>query len=47
MVENDRERKMKIVLFGCKDTSLHFAKRLFEVGYEITLVTISYKLGKK
>lgn len=35
----------KLVLFGCKDTTLHVAKSLKEIGYEITLVTISPQKG--
>ena len=38
---------MKIQLFGCKDTTLHVAKSIKELGAEIHLVTISPIKGKE
>jgi methionyl-tRNA formyltransferase len=32
---------MNVVLFGCKDTTLHLAKFLFKLGLKIDLITIS------
>ena len=38
---------MKIVIFGCKDTTVHFSKFLFEMDYELNLVTIAPEKGIK
>ena len=37
---------MKIILFGCKDTTLHTAKFLQTLGLRIDLITISPKVAK-
>lgn len=38
---------MKITVFGCKNTTLHFCRTLHKKGFTISLVTISPESGKK
>ena len=35
---------MNVTLFGCKDTTLHVAKNLIELGAVIELITTSKKI---
>ena len=38
---------MNIVLFGCKDTTLHVARSFMTMNIQLSLVTISPEKGKK
>jgi methionyl-tRNA formyltransferase len=45
-LQNLQGLKMKVILFGCKDTTLHVARALKAAGHQTALVTISPEKGQ-